>query len=263
MANFKVKTIYTLNGRAPDSRDVWDKNNVGINVGRIDIPESAMVEVEGYSKVEYQVKLSDGTMEVFENFAAVISSWNGVIESKRGSGFMTVFINRPSNDTLGMTQIDVRKEWEDADPEPEAISVNDLTDISTRGLRLIKSGNTFGLGGLASRSTWDEAAESNDTCFVSARDVNPESMGQYVMGFSVARASGYAFQLGGRRDKIWFRFRDAGETGEWVELKAGGSSFDPTPLNNRISKLEYNDKTTQDTIRALEARLKALESPAS
>lgn len=27
MANFKLKTIWSLNGRAPDSRDVFDKNS--------------------------------------------------------------------------------------------------------------------------------------------------------------------------------------------------------------------------------------------
>ena len=256
MANSKLKTIWTLNGRAPDSRDVFDKNSIGLRVGRIDIPASATVNVEGYSKVEYQVHLSDGKVESYGDFQSLITAWTGTIKSKTGSGFMTVFLQRLDSNAYGMVQIDVYKEWEDVDPEPEEVSVNDLKDISARGLRLIKSGNTFGLGGVASRITWDEAAESNDTCFVSARDVNPESMGQYVMGFSVAHASGYAFQLGGRRDKIWFRFRDAGETGEWVELKAGGASFDPAPLNKKIADLESK-------LAAALKRIEALEKPAA
>ncbi|QKE55700.1 hypothetical protein [Yersinia pestis] len=256
MVNFKLKTIWSLNGRAPDSRDVFDKNSAGLNVGRIDIPASAMVEVEGYSKVEYQVHLSDGTMEVFENFSALISSWNGVVESKHGSGFMTVFINRPTNDTLGMVQIDVYKEWEDADPEPEPIEVDELKGISARGLKVIKSGNAFGLGGIASRTSWDEAAESNETSFVSATSVNPESMGQYIMGISVVHADGYVFQLGGRDGKVWTRFREKGVTGEWSELEAGGASFDPAPLNKKIADLESK-------LDAAIKRIDALEKPAA
>ncbi|ACF15725.1 unknown product [Yersinia phage Yepe2] len=132
MANVRIRTIYTLNGRAPDSRDVWDKNNVGLRVGRVDLPESSMVTVEGYTKVEYQVKLSDGAMEVYENFSAFIAAWNGTIESKAGSGFMTVFLNRVMDDTLGLVQIDVRKEWDDStpDPEPEPSPEMDVAGIT-------------------------------------------------------------------------------------------------------------------------------------
>lgn len=256
MANSKLKTIWTLNGRAPDSRDVFDKNSIGLRVGRIDIPASATVSVEGYSKVEYQVHLSDATVETYGDFQSLITAWTGTIESKTGSGFMTVFLQRLDASALGMVQIDVYKEWEDADPEPEPIEVDELKGISARGLKVIKSGNAFGLGGIASRTSWDEAAESNETSFVSATSVNPESMGQYIMGISVVHADGYVFQLGGRDGKVWTRFREKGVTGEWSELKAGGASFDPAPLNKKIADLESK-------LNAAIKRIDALEKPAA
>lgn len=117
--NSRTRTLWTINGRSPDSRDVYDRNNIGLRVGRIDIPASEMVKVEGYSKVEYVVQLSDGTTEQHATFETLMSTWGGSVESKPGSGFMTVFLNEQSTARLGMVRIDVYKEWTGADPEPE------------------------------------------------------------------------------------------------------------------------------------------------
>ncbi|AJF40479.1 hypothetical protein P483_44 [Escherichia phage P483] len=117
--NSRTRTLWTINGRSPDSRDVYDRNNIGLRVGRIDIPASEMVKVEGYSKVEYVIQLSDGTTEQHATFETLMSTWGGSVESKPGSGFMTVFLNEQSTERLGMVRIDVYKEWTGADPEPE------------------------------------------------------------------------------------------------------------------------------------------------
>ncbi|WAK44895.1 hypothetical protein pEaSNUABM57_00013 [Erwinia phage pEa_SNUABM_57] len=223
MVNSKIKTIWTTNGRAPDSRDVWDFTGNGLRISRIDIPASAMVIVDGYDKVEYRLTMGDGSVVAKSTFDEVISYMDGSVESKTGSGFMTVFFNESDMAQLGVARIDVYKEWEAVDPEPEPIEVDELKGISARGLKVIKSGNAFGLGGVASRKSWDDAAESNETAFISATNVNPESGGQYIMGISVAHASGYTFQFGGRDGKLWVRFREKGVIGEWSELQAGGS----------------------------------------
>ena len=122
--NSRTRTLWTINGRSPDSRDVYDRNNIGLRVGRIDIPASEMVKVEGYSKVEYVIQLSDGTTEQHATFETLMSTWGGSIESKPGSGFMTVFLNEKSAERLGMVRIDVYKEWTGADPEPEGGSAS-------------------------------------------------------------------------------------------------------------------------------------------
>ncbi|WPJ67490.1 hypothetical protein car1b_004 [Escherichia phage Carena] len=42
--NSRTSTLWTINGRSPDSRDVYDRNNIGLRVGRIDIPASVMFQ---------------------------------------------------------------------------------------------------------------------------------------------------------------------------------------------------------------------------
>lgn len=237
MENSKVRTIWSLNGRAPDSRDVMDYTGHGLRVGRIDIPASETVTVEGYSKVEYQVTMGDGSVKAYPDFSAVISSMNGVIESKIGSATMTVFLNDTGNESLGFFRIDVYKEWEVSDPEPEDITVDDLVGISGRGLGLIKSPDAFGIGGYASRTSWDDAATRGHTMFISTAEGAPGSSGLNVMGVSVAHTSGYTFQLGGRNGQMWVRFQERGELGEWTPL-GGGSEFDPKPLEAKITALE-------------------------
>lgn len=248
--NKRIKTLWSINGRSPDSRDEWDSTGLGLKVGRVDIPASLMIVVDGYDKVTYVRTSSDGSKSEHASIVAAltVSGTEPVVETVHGSGVMTFFINGTESNTPGINRIDVIKEWEAVDPEPEPIAVEDLSGISYRGVKLIKSGNTYGIGGVAARLSWDDAAESNDTQFVSATNVNPASGGQYIMGISVAHASGYAFQFGGRDGKIWYRFREAGTTGKWSELALGGGS-DPsealklmaaqiTKLEERVAKLE-------------------------
>lgn len=237
MENSKVRTIWSLNGRAPDSRDVMDYTGHGLRVGRIDIPASETVTVDGYSKVEYRVTMGDGSVVAYPDFSAVISSMNGVVESKTGSKVMTLFLNDTGKESLGFFRIDVYKEWEVADPEPEDITVDDLAGISGRGLGLIKRADAFGIGGYASRTSWDDAATNGHTMFISTADGAPGSPGLNVMGISVTHTSGYTFQLGGRNGNMWVRFQEKGVFSEWTPL-GGGSAFDPKPLEDKIAALE-------------------------
>lgn len=237
MSGNKTKTLWSLNGRAPDSRDIYDYTGKGLRVGRVDIPESLMVQVDGYDKVEYRAVMGDGSVQSFPNFEAVIDYMSGIIESKKGSGFMTVFLNETDASQLGFYRIDVYKEWEVSDPEPEPITVDELQGISGRGLGLIKNPDAFGIGGYSSRTNWDEAATRGHTMFISTAGGAPGSSGLNVMGISVAHTSGYTFQLGGRNGQIWARFQEQGKLSEWTPL-GGGSAFDPKPLEDKIAALE-------------------------
>lgn len=247
MNGSRIKNLWNTNGRAPDSRDEWDYTGLGLRVGRIDIPASAMVVTDGYSKVEYKCTMGDGSVQTFANFEAVIDYMDGSIESVAGSGYMTVFLNDSDVSQLGYHSIDVYKEWETADPEPEPVSVDDLTDISGRGLGLVKHPEAFGIGGYASRINWDEAATRGLTMFISDSRGAPGSSGLNVMGVSIAHTSGYTFQIGGRNGQIWTRFQEKGELSEWAPF--GGTAFNPKPLEDKIADLEKR-------IAALEAATK-------
>lgn len=121
MANSKIKTLWTISGRVLDSREVLDSNG-GMLGGRIDIPASQAVKADGYDFIEYRTTLSDGSVMTHTDFQQWIGSLKGVVESKSGSGVMTVYVpaeSAPSD--FGMFQLDVYKEWSDSsvDPEPE------------------------------------------------------------------------------------------------------------------------------------------------
>lgn len=139
MSNNRTRTIWSINGRAPDSRDVKDYTGQGLRVGRIDIPASETVTIEGYSKVEYRITMGDGSVKVYPDFSTVISSMNGVIESKVGSKIMTVFLNDTGKNSLGFYRIDVYKEWTDKDPEPELGESEAIT-------KLMRYGTEYGFG---------------------------------------------------------------------------------------------------------------------
>lgn len=119
MANSKIKTLWTIAGRVYDSREVLDSNG-GMLGGRVDIPQSMFVNHEGYTKVEYQTTRSDGSLQKVPSFEMWISSVQGTIESKRGSGVMTVFIDPEAGDIHGILRVDVYKEWDISDPVPES-----------------------------------------------------------------------------------------------------------------------------------------------
>ena len=250
MANFKLKTIWSLNGRAPDSRDVFDKNSSGLKVGRIDIRASDMVNVEGYSKVEYRVHLSDGTMEVFENFSAVIGSWNGVDESKYGSGFMTVFLNRPTDDSLGMVQIDVYKEFVGADPEadPDAVDLHTVKQWSDGAHQSYI--NALAEADRAQQEASDTRA-LHSQCAQFAR--HAESWGTHSQSWGERSMS-----WGTRSETAAALSEAAAVRSEAAAVRseaAAEGSFDPAPLNEKIADLESK-------LNAALARIDALEAPA-
>ncbi|WMX18755.1 hypothetical protein YpEc11_43 [Yersinia phage vB_YpEc11] len=217
MANSKIKTLWTLSGRVVDSREVLDSNG-GLCRGRVDVPESMTVVVEGYSKVEFRSILSDGSVEAHPDFTSWIAGMGGVVESKVGSGVMTVFVEMPQ-DSLGLFQLDVYKEWEEGgDPEPEPEPSGDA--FVSAGKR--SYGSVFGISLMS-------ADNSVTNLMFDGNDVNR----------TLSNAYG---------------FRTLSEKVEALE------SIN-TVMTARISKLELNDKTTQDTLRALDARIKALENP--
>lgn len=139
--NSKIKTLWTLAGRVVDSREILDANGAML-AGRIDIPESLAVAHEGYSKVEYRVTHGSGKVTVANTFKALIETLKGVVESKPGSGIMTVYVPRLTSD--GLFQIDVYKEWAEADPEPEEaespfVRAILTTSVSGFGIQLVDS----------------------------------------------------------------------------------------------------------------------------
>lgn len=249
MKGTRIKTLWSINGRAPDSRDVWDDTGLGLKVGRVDIPGSLMVNTEGYTSVLYRRTMSTGDVADYGSImeALTVYGTQPVVETIPGSGVMTFFVSDTESSYPGIFKIDVVKEWDSSDPEPEPISINDLSDISGRGLGLVKHPEAFGIGGYASRINWDDAAKRGLSMFISDARGAPGSTGLNVMGVSVAHTAGYTFQIGGRNGQIWTRFQEAGELGKWEPL--GGSAFNPKPLEDKIAALEKR-------IAALEAAAK-------
>lgn len=274
MANSKIKTLWTISGRANDSREVLDSNG-GLRVGRIDIPASMMVVVEGYSKVEYQRTDSQGNVSKYDSIMEALTVYGKepIVETKSGSGVMTFFVDGSDSTYAGFVQIDVYKEWEDVDPEPDPIKVDDIKGMSSRGLGVVKRADAFGLGGVGMRTDWTEVGEGGFSGFVAINKEGAGSVGLNTMGISVSHTPNYTWQIAGRNGKTWQRWQEMGVWTEWQEVGAGGSSFDPEPLikriddleatnkslSTRLGSLEFNDKTTQDTLRSVQTRLRALE----
>ena len=121
----RQRTLWTFSSRTLDSREVLDSTNNGLKRGRIDVPASLMVKVEGYDKIEYVTTFSNGTSSTTDTFAKAIAS-NGkpVVETITGSGIMTFFIDETGSATSGINKVDVVKTWEETDPEPELSPVD-------------------------------------------------------------------------------------------------------------------------------------------
>lgn len=125
MANVRIRTLWTMRSRVTDSREVLDSTGLGVKVGRVDIDGSLMVVHEGYTKVLYKRYDSTGKVEEFDSIEEALT-FNGVkpaIETKLGSGVMTFFISNLDVKQSGLNSIEIHKEFEDTDPEPEQDTV--------------------------------------------------------------------------------------------------------------------------------------------
>lgn len=226
MANSKIKTLWTLAGRVYDSREVLDSNG-GMLGGRVDIPASMAVVHEGYSKVEYQTTRSDGSIQKVPSFDMWISSVQGTIESKSGSGIMTVFLDPEAGDIHGIVRLDVYKEWEDVvDPEPET---PDPEDGMVRNLSVQRTGNANIMAWHYYNSPmgrWQSAAVSHDswsdTLVNSFSYMSPEKLGNLKAALG-------------------------------IEASGGGGA---PAWERRVSTLENEMKSVQSRLDALEAAIK-------
>lgn len=121
MSNIRTRTLWSINGRAPDSRDLWDDTGHGLKQGRVDIDGSLMVHTEGYKNIKYLRTDSQGNVNEYDSIMEALTVYRvaPVVETKPGSGIMTFFISDVESTYPGIFKVDVRKEWDEGEPDPE------------------------------------------------------------------------------------------------------------------------------------------------
>ena len=115
LVHSRIHTLWHLDGRIYDSREILDDSGLGLLRGTIDISDAEVIKTEGYTKVEYHVHTSTGTVKKYATLQEALAAHNAVNESKPGAGFASYYV---SNLTApGIHHLDVYKEWEGTDPQ--------------------------------------------------------------------------------------------------------------------------------------------------
>ncbi|QHJ79956.1 MAG: hypothetical protein [Caudoviricetes sp.] len=224
MANSKVKTLWTTSGRVLDSREVLDSNG-GLRVGRVDIPESMMVTVEGYSKIEYQRTDSQGNVSKYDSIMEALTLYGKepIIETKTGSGVMTFFVDGSDSTYAGFVHIDVYKEWEtDVDPDPET---EDPIDGAIRNWGIQRAGDRI--------FTWEKYNSSQGYW---------ASFGHWHDSWADTLVNSFNKMKPAKLDDI--------KVALGIEVSGGGGA---PAWERRVSTLENEMKSVQSRLDALEA----------
>lgn len=76
----KTMNIWNLNGREPDSRDVYDANNIGLISGSVVLATEMTSPPADATKVEYRAIMGDGSHVEYADFSALVAGLKATTE---------------------------------------------------------------------------------------------------------------------------------------------------------------------------------------